>query len=294
MKILGIDEDLCTDCKACVRVCPSQLFSMKDDNKVIYTNPFTTCVRCGHCIAICPTKAILFEDAEEPFEIPNAKKIHDIVTYDDLLKIIRIRRSIRVYKEESIQKDKIEAILEAMRYAPTASNTQGWHYAILTDKKEISYLSKEVSKFFKISLKWLPFRYFVAPFVNRKLRKRIMNPRTKVQLEKSVERLEHGEDIIFFNAPCVIILYSRNYANSLSANDAGIALTHGMFAAQALGLGTCWIGFAQRQLQNKRRLRKHFNIPNGYQVWGVLTLGIPDIRYLRGPPRKPLKVQWFE
>ncbi|MHA1743437.1 MAG: nitroreductase family protein, partial [Candidatus Heimdallarchaeota archaeon] len=99
---------------------------------------------------------------------------------------------------------------------------------------------------------------------------------------------------IFFNAPCVILHYSRDYPNGLADNDAGIALTYGMLAAQSLGLGSCWIGFAQIRLQKKRKLQKHFAIPKGYKVRGVLILGYPAVRYLRAPPRRPLRVRWIE
>ena len=67
-----------------------------------------------------------------------------------------------------------------------------------------------------------------------------------------------------------------------------------MLAAQSLGLGTCWIGFAQRRLQNLSKLRKHFNIPKGFNVRGVLILGDPAIQYQRGPPRRELRVNWIE
>jgi len=297
--ILGIDQEKCIDCYKCVKVCPSKLYSLSNreeekKTKVLFSNPHTLCVRCGHCLAICPTNAILFKDADQCFEIEGTMNIEEIVSYEDLLKALRMRRSLRVFKDEDVPKEKIEAILEAMRYAPSASNSQSWRYIILTNKNEIKFLSEETSKIFKTARKILPLKYLIAPFLPKKLRRRAFDKRTKIQLDNSLERIKQGEDVIFFNAPCVIILYSRKYTSGLSANDAGIAFTHGMLAAQSLGLGTCWIGFSQRRLQNKTNLRKHFGIPKGFQVWGVLILGVPAIKYQRAPPRRPLRVNWFE
>lgn len=299
MRILSIDQKKCIDCYKCVKVCPSKLYSLstyeeEKKAKVLFSNPHSLCVRCGHCLAICPTEAILYEDADQCFEIEGTTNLEEIVSYEDLLKILRMRRSIRIFKNEKVPKEKIEAILEAVRYAPSASNSQGWRYVILTNKEEIQYLSKETSKFFKITRKILPLKYLVAPFLSGRTRRRALDPRSKIQLDNNLERIKQGEDIIFFNAPCVIILYSRKYSSGLSANDAGIALTHGMLAAQSLGLGTCWIGFAQRRLQNKNKLRKRYGIPKGFQVWGVLVVGEPAIEYQRGPPRRSLRVNWFE
>ena len=67
-----------------------------------------------------------------------------------------------------------------------------------------------------------------------------------------------------------------------------------MLAAQSLGLGTAWIGLTQRELQAKKKLSRHFKVPKGFIVWGVLTLGIPDIEYQRAPPRRVMRVQWIE
>lgn len=297
MLINGIDYTKCIDCELCVKVCPVILYSIdenKPKDKVVFNNPHKRCIQCGHCIAVCPKEAIKYEGADEPFSFENASNIKGIVSYNDLLKAIRIRRSMRVFKDEPVPKEQIESILEAMRYAPSASNRQGWRYLVITNKSEIKYLENESMKFFKMARKALPFRYLIAPFVSKTARRRIRNPKVKLHLDESLARWKAGKDIIFFDAPCVIILYSRVYANKIEANDAGIALTHGMLAAQALGLGTCWIGFAQRRLQNKKKLRKHFGIPKGSQVMGVIIVGKPAVKYQRGPPRRPLKVRWLE
>ena len=146
-----------------------------------------------------------------------------------------------------------------MRYAPTASNRENWRIIVVTNKKEIEYLAKESSKDLKLAKKLLPLRYLALPFLSPALRKRAKDPRTEVILDRELGALAKGEDIVFFNAPCVLILYSRPYTSNMAANDAGVVITHGMLAAQALGLGTCWIGIAQRIFQ-KRKLISYLEI----------------------------------
>ena len=290
--IQGIDYNKCNKCSRCVKVCPAQLFSETDDKekKYVFKNPHEVCVKCGHCIAICPVEAILFEDKDPAFNFEGTKKLPDIVSYEDLLKILRMRRSMRVYKDEPVPEEKLEKMLEAMRYAPTASNRQNWRLTVVTNKEEIKYLSKESTKDLKLAKKLLPLRFLALPFLSPALRKRAKDPRTKVILDRELGDVEKGKDIVFFNAPCVIILYSRAYTSYMAPNDAGVFITYGMLAAQALGLGTCWIGIAQRVF-HKRRIRKHFKVPKGYNVYGVITVGVPNVAYQRAPPRRAVRVQ---
>jgi len=74
----------------------------------------------------------------------------------------------------------------------------------------------------------------------------------------------------------------------LRANDAGIALTYGMLAAESLGLGTCWIGMLQGSVAMNRDILKLLGI-KGY-ILGAFTLGFPAVKYRRTVPRAPLKI----
>ena len=50
-----------------------------------------------------------------------------------LMEAIKGRRSIRVYAQKPIEKEKIEAVLEAARLAPSARNRQKWQFIVVTD-----------------------------------------------------------------------------------------------------------------------------------------------------------------
>jgi nitroreductase len=55
---------------------------------------------------------------------------------------IKTRRSIRKYKSQPVEKDKLNAVLEAARLAPSARNTQSWKFIAVTDKKVIEKLKQ--------------------------------------------------------------------------------------------------------------------------------------------------------
>ncbi len=47
---------------------------------------------------------------------------------------IRRRYSCRAYQDKSIERDKLDCILEAARLAPSAKNTQDWRFVVVTDR----------------------------------------------------------------------------------------------------------------------------------------------------------------
>ena len=299
MKIIGINKEKCITCLECVKICPASLYfkpptKVGDKRDVIFNDPYNSCIMCGHCISICPTNAVNFEDAEKPYEFEGAKHPSSLINYEDLMKVLRSRRSIRRFKSEPVPREDIEAILEAMRYAPSAMNAQSWKYIIITDPQEVEKLRESVIKMMKMARKALKIAKILKPILPKKLKKLVSDPATKISLDKFFERTKNGEDHIFYNAPVVIITYAPVYGSKMmTANDAGIALTYGMLIAQSRNLGTCWIGFAQEALNRFKKNKKLFKIPKKMNVNGVLIVGYPAIKYHRVPPRKPLNVKWY-
>ena len=54
---------------------------------------------------------------------------------------IMTRTSIRKYKDQPIEQEKIDIMLKAAMAAPTALNMQPWHFIVIDDKKTIDLLS---------------------------------------------------------------------------------------------------------------------------------------------------------
>lgn len=54
---------------------------------------------------------------------------------------IMTRTSIRQFKEQPVEQEKVDIMLKAAMAAPTAVNLQPWHFIVITDKKAIGLLS---------------------------------------------------------------------------------------------------------------------------------------------------------
>lgn len=60
----------------------------------------------------------------------------------EVLDCIITRRSIRKYKEQNIELQKVEEILKAAMYAPTARNQQTFEFLVINNRKTLDELSE--------------------------------------------------------------------------------------------------------------------------------------------------------
>ena len=51
------------------------------------------------------------------------------------MEVIGKRRSIRSFRDQSVEAEKIERILQAGMQAPSAHNSQPWEFLVVTDKE---------------------------------------------------------------------------------------------------------------------------------------------------------------
>jgi len=159
------------------------------------------------------------------------------------------RRSIRKFLDRPVERDKIEACLEAARLAPSADNVQPWRFIVVDDPQVRQRLAQEAfSGIYRIC------RFAAAAPV-------------------LILILAHPD--ILANK-----LGSAVQKTQFYLLDIGIAGEHLVLAATELGLGTCWIGWF-----NKKRVRKFFSIPGKYDVVAMMALGYFDPTHL-APKRK--------
>lgn len=58
-----------------------------------------------------------------------------------VLETIMTRTSVRKYKDQPVEKEKIEAMLRAGMAAPTAMNAQPWHFVVVSEKEGLGALA---------------------------------------------------------------------------------------------------------------------------------------------------------
>jgi nitroreductase len=56
----------------------------------------------------------------------------------EVLEAIKTRRSIRKFKNVPVEQDKVDELLTAAMYAPSAGNEQPWHFILITEEAILS------------------------------------------------------------------------------------------------------------------------------------------------------------
>ncbi len=174
----------------------------------------------------------------------------------DLFEAIRTRRSIRRFQERDVEEEKLQQILESVRWAPSWANLQCWRFVVVRNRETRQRLS---------DLSYV--ESFFAPLGYK------ANPAKKGIAE----------------APVVVVLcadpkQSGNlWDQPYYMTDAGIAAQNLMLTTHALGLGTVFVG-----VFDEEKVKSLLNIPAEIRVVGIFPIGYPLSEKKEGPDRKPL------
>ncbi len=197
------------------------------------------------------------------------------MSYEELLGIIRGRRSIRRFKPDPVPSEDIERMLDAALWAPSGSNTQPWFFTAVTNRDQITQtadvIGLEIERITRSApgfaetgenlARWgtfferAPLVFFIAGWRERS------SWRTKLA-ETMPEHPAAAE--------------SLSWMVSCAA-----AIQNLLLAAHALGYGTCWMG---APLVAKIPLEEFLELPEGYELLAVIPTGRPAEE--PSPPRR--------
>jgi nitroreductase/NAD-dependent dihydropyrimidine dehydrogenase PreA subunit len=273
MTISGIDKEKCNNCGLCAKDCPARLFTYGKD--VQWSDPFNVCIHCGHCIAICPENAIQFPlegtfkdeayTSNPPSIVANTvKNPASLISYEQLHLFLASKRSVRQFKTDPIPSEIQDNIWATARFAASGGNRRSWTFIKLDTPEQISTLAKGCTDVM-ISLPG-PYGVFI----------------------KSITKKNPDEDMIFRKAPLVMVISSPTKSD-LDGVNTGIIGLYMQLAAQSLGIGSLWVGWAQAPLNIDKNLAQTIQMKG--HCWGVIAFGYPRVKYQQLPPRSPLEIE---
>ena len=174
----------------------------------------------------------------------------------EALEAILTRRSTRRFDGRMPERQLIEKVIEAGRYAPSGSNSQQTHFFVFTDKVHLDEL---------------------AEIVQAEFAKMEYSEDMYISMRNSITASKKGGYVFHYGAPVLIVAANRkNYGNAMA--DSACALENMMIAANALDLGSCWINQLHWLDENDavRTFMARFGLTGEETITGGLILGYPE------------------
>jgi nitroreductase len=190
-----------------------------------------------------------------------------------VVQFLRARRSIRSFKDQSVEKEKIQRLIEIARYAPTASNTQLVEWQVFADKDTVREFGKMAADWARALLEKDP-RAAKIPYI-----------------PGIVAAWDAGYDAVLRGAPALVVA-SAPKEDLNGTVDLTLALSYLELAVPSMGLGACWAGILKGALLAWPPLQKAIGLPEDHTHYYPMMLGYPRAKYFRLPERKPPKITW--
>jgi nitroreductase/NAD-dependent dihydropyrimidine dehydrogenase PreA subunit len=270
-----VNHQACTRCGECVADCPAHIIAMADDGYPnISTEQEASCYKCQHCLTVCPTGAVSILGLKPEESIPLAD---NYPRPDQLETLMKGRRSVRRYRDENVEPELLQRLLEVAWHAPTGVNSRQVRLTVVDDRGTMAKLRDEVlAGLGQLVLdNALPEKYsFYADFV----------------------RVWEGEkrDVIFRGAPHLLVA-SAPQDVPCPMQDCLIALSYFELFAQANGVGTVWCGLAKYAIDDiLPGTRTRLGIPDDHVIGYAMLFGMPTASFARTAQHRPALIHRVE
>lgn len=183
----------------------------------------------------------------------------------ELLEAIYQRRAVRSFKKTPVAQNMLLELIDAAIQAPSAVNSQPWNFTVIRNAALLDKISAAAKQHMLATLGHSSAMHGFR------------------------EHLANPDFHIFYHAPVLILVAARGA--EWAAEDASLAAQNLMLAAHDQGLGTCWIGFAQRWFATEEG-RRSIDLPADCVPVAPIIVGHPD--GVTSPvPRKAPAVRWM-
>jgi Fe-S-cluster-containing hydrogenase component 2 len=282
---IRIDEGLCKQCGQCAGICPAEVLKQENGSIQVRNNSPFGCIACGHCMMVCPEGSITVTGRGlNPVDLLPLPPPEVRATAEQLSALMQARRSVRRFKNREVEPEVLNRIVEMAASGPMGIPPWDVGCVIVRGRDKVRELAAEIvrgyEQFLKIFKPWL--FAVMRPFVRRATYEQFRHF-IRPLAQTYVDGRREGRDLLFYNAPAVLIFHHSPYADTA---DAAIACTYAMLAAESLGLGNTMIGGAPPILQRNKKLCSRLGIPACNTPSLSLIMGYPATHFRRSVRRR--------
>lgn len=175
---------------------------------------------------------------------------------------IKSRRSVRNYDERVIPESTLTELITLGTKAPNGSAKEPWGFVMIQDKAEIDSWSEKIKTYLLENFHQYPYLHQYEGWLK--------NPKFSV----------------FNHANTILIIYG-NTDSHWYRYDCSLAAGNIMLAAHEMGIGTCWIGFAEYML-NTKEFKEQYGVPLHYELVCPMSMGYPKTKLASSKRKAPL------
>lgn len=177
---------------------------------------------------------------------------------NQVVETIMTRRSVRQYKPQAVEREKMQTIVECGINAPNAMNKQPWEVRVVDNADYINGVTELYKK---------------------------VNP-------KAAE--DPAFKNMFRNAPTVVFIGHDTKSES-SPFDCGLLAENMMISAWSMGIGSCCLGSPARFMKTPEAAEylQKLGFSEGYELLYCIGFGYPD-EAPAAKPREAAKVKFVE
>lgn len=205
-------------------------------------------------ILLCGCSTSVSKEGEKD----KANASEKVSTTNQVVETIMSRRSIRKYKPQPVEREKMEQIINCGINAPNGMNKQSWEVRVVDNPEFINGITDLYKK---------------------------ENP-------KAAER--PGFKNMFNNAPTVVFI-ANDPSYELSQIDCGLLGENMILSAWSMGIGSCCLGGPVRFMKSPAAADylKRLEISEGYELLYAIAFGYSD-ETPAAKPRKTEKVRFID
>jgi nitroreductase len=202
--------------------------------------------------------------------------VHLMPRWEEARQFLISRRSTRVYINKPVEKEKIQQILDLVRFAPSGGNRAAniLRWVVVSDPALVRNVAQ-------MTIDWM-----------RTVRESNPAMYKEGKLGTFTSAWDEGQDQISRGAPCFIQAWAPGDERT-APQATTIALAYAQLAGHALGLGSSWSGGINTAAQAYPPLIKLLGLPKGIVSFGTILLGYAAETFLRIPDRKLPEVSWI-